>query len=68
VYESRIGNLDGNGRRDMPLDSTASFDDAYEITGPIVLLFLLKDEIFLFAIYVQALRVYRKHKHGTNAC
>jgi len=36
----------------MPLNGTdvTVFDDSYEITGPIVLLFILKDAIFLFAV------------------
>jgi len=33
---------------------------------PIVLLFILKDGIFLFAAHVQASREHDKHKHGTN--
>jgi hypothetical protein len=43
-----------NSGRDMPLNDTdvPVFNDSYEITGPIVLLFILKDRIFLFAIVV----------------
>jgi len=37
----------------MPLNvrDVRVFDDSYEITGPIVSLFILKDGIFLFATH-----------------
>jgi len=41
---------------DTPLNAIAPFNDAYEITKSIALLFLLKDEIFLFATHVACTR------------
>jgi len=65
AYAAKAGSrIYANGRRDdMSLNTTVSFDDAYAIMGSIVLLFLLKDEIFLFATWVQASCVYSKYKY-----